>query len=95
MHLQSIYTLHLEYLQSEAYLESSRTSAVEHFCGNSQRVKAVGYLHRRVPWWMLDTMFDRIRILDVTLPYHSSKEVCGEAFHQWSYTRESWTLPAS
>ena len=38
MHLQSTYTPRLQYLQSEARLESSRTSAVDHFCRNSQRV---------------------------------------------------------
>ena len=93
MHLQSTYTLHLQYLQSEAHLESSLTSAVELFCGNSQRVKTVGYFRRRAPSWMLDKMFERIRILNVTLP--SSKKVCREAFHQWSCTRESWPPPAS
>ena len=38
MHLQSTYTPHLQYLQSEVRLESSRTSAVELFCRNSQCV---------------------------------------------------------
>ena len=38
MHLQSTYTPHLQYLQSEARLESSRKSAVELSCRNSQLV---------------------------------------------------------
>ena len=62
MHLQSTYTLHLQHIQSEAHLESSETSAVELFCGNIQRIKAVGYFRRRAPWWMFD------RILNATLP---------------------------
>ena len=37
MHLQSSYSAHLQYLLSEAYLESSRTFAVELFSRNSQR----------------------------------------------------------
>ena len=37
MHLQSTYTPHLLYLQSEARLESIRISAVKLFCRNSQR----------------------------------------------------------
>ena len=43
MHLQSTFTPHLQYLQSEAYLESSKTSAEELFCANSQHVKVVNY----------------------------------------------------
>ena len=43
MDLQSAYTPHLQHLQSEAHLESSRTSAVELFRDNSQSVNAVGY----------------------------------------------------
>ena len=62
LHLQSTYTPHLQPIQSEASLKSSRTSAVELFCGNSQRIKAVGYLRRRAPSWMFD------RILNATLP---------------------------
>ena len=65
MHLQSTYTPHLPYLQSEAHLESSRTSAVEHFCRNSQRVKVIGYFCRRAPSCIFDRMFDRI--LNATL----------------------------
>ena len=57
------------------------------FYRNSGRVKTVGYFCRKAPSWMLHRMFDRI--LYVTLPYHSSKKVCGQAFHHWSYTRES------
>ena len=37
MHLQSSYSAHLQYLLSEAHLESSRTFAVELFSRNSQR----------------------------------------------------------
>ena len=62
MHLQSTYTPHLQHIQSEAHLKSSRTSAVELYCGNSQRIKAVGYFRRRAPSWMFD------RILNATLP---------------------------
>ena len=62
MHLQSTYTPHLQHIQSEAHMESSRTSAVELYCGNSQRIKAVGYFRRRAPSWMFD------RILNATLP---------------------------
>ena len=42
--------------------ESGGIPVVELFCGNIQRVKAVGYFRRRAPTWMLD------RILNVTLP---------------------------
>ena len=66
IHLQSTYTLHFQYLQSEAHLESSRTSAVELFCRNSKCVKAVGYFRRRAPSCIFDRMFDRI--LNATLP---------------------------
>ena len=65
MHLKSTYTPHLQYLQSEVHLESSRTSAVELFYKNSQRVKAVGYFCRRAPSCIFDRMFDRI--LNATL----------------------------
>ena len=63
MHLQSTYTPHLQHIQSEAHMESSRTFAVELYCGNSQRIKAVGYFRRRAPSWMFD------RILNATLPF--------------------------
>ena len=63
---QSTYIPHLQYLQSEAHLESIRTSPVEPFCENSQRVKVVGYFCRRAPSCMYDRMFDRILI--ATLP---------------------------
>ena len=66
IHLQSTYTPHLQYLQLEAHLESSRTSAVELFCRNSKCVKAVGYFRRRAPSCIFDRMFDRI--LNATLP---------------------------
>ena len=45
-HARLIYTPHLQHLQSESHLEFSRTSAIKLFCGNSQRVKAVGYFLR-------------------------------------------------
>ena len=38
MHLQSTYNPQLQYLQSEAHLESSRIFVVELFCRNSQCV---------------------------------------------------------
>ena len=66
MHLQSTYSPHLQYLQLEAHLESSRTSAVEPFRRNSHRVKAVGYFLRRATSCIFDRMFDRI--LNATLP---------------------------
>ena len=66
MHLQSTFTPHLQYFQSEVHLESSRTSAVDFFCRNSQSVKAVGYFGRRAPSCIFDRVFDRI--LNVTLP---------------------------
>ena len=43
-------------------MESSRTSAVELYFRNSQRVKTVGYFRRRAPSWMFN------RILKATLP---------------------------
>ena len=55
------FTPHLQHIQSEAHLESSRTSEVELYCRNSQRIKAVGYFRRRAPSWMFD------RILNATL----------------------------
>ena len=65
MHLQSTYTPNLQHIQSGAHLESSRTSAIELFCGNSQSIKTVGYFRRRAPSWMFD------RILNATLPSNS------------------------
>ena len=65
MHLQSTYTPHLHHIQSEAQMESSRTSAVELYCGNRQRIKAVCYFRRGAPSWMFD------RILNATLPFTS------------------------
>ena len=62
MHLQSTYTPHLQHIQSETHLESSRTSAVELYCGKSQRIKATGCFRRKAPSWMFD------RILNATLP---------------------------
>ena len=62
MHLQSTYTLHLQHIKLEGHMESCRTTAVEFYCGNSQRIKAVGYFRRRAPFWMFD------RIVNVTLP---------------------------
>ena len=60
MHLQSTYPPHLQYLQSQERLESSRASAVEVFCRNSQRVKTVGYFRKKAPSCIFDRMFDRI-----------------------------------
>ena len=62
VHLQSTSISHLQYLQSEAHLESSRTSAVELFWGNSQCVKTIGCFCRKSP----SVMFDRI--LNATRP---------------------------
>ena len=61
MHLQSTHTIHLQHIESEAHLESSR-SLVDLFCRNSERIKAVGYFRRRAPSWMFD------RVLNSTLP---------------------------
>ena len=44
-------------------MESSRTSAVELYYGNSQRIKAVGYFRTRALSWMFG------RILNATLPF--------------------------
>ena len=66
MHLQSTYTPLLQYLQSKAHLESSRTPAVELFCRNSQRVKAVGYFCKRDTSCIFDRIFDRILIATLT-----------------------------
>ena len=44
-------------------MESSQTSAVELYYGNSQRIKAVGYFRTRAPSWMFD------RILNAALPF--------------------------
>ena len=66
MRLQSTYTPHLQYLQLEVHLGSSQAYAVELFCRNSQRVKAVGYFGRRPPWCIFNRMFDRT--LNATLP---------------------------
>ena len=66
MHFQSTYTSHLQYLQSEAHLESIRTSPMELFCENRQRVKAVGCFRRRAPSCMFDRMFNWTLI--ATLP---------------------------
>ena len=65
-HSQFTYNPHLQYLQQETHLESSRTSAAELFCRNSQHVKAVDYFCRRASSYIFDRMFDRI--LNATLP---------------------------
>ena len=44
-------------------MEYSGTSALELYCGNSQRIKAIGYFRRRAPSWMFD------RILNAPLPF--------------------------
>ena len=66
MHLQTTYSPHLQYLQSEVHLESSQTSAVELFCGNSQGVKTVDYFRKRAPSCIFGSMFDKT--LNATLP---------------------------
>ena len=48
------------YLEA-SHLQSVRTPAVELFCRNTQRVKAVGYIREAAPSWMFD------RILSATL----------------------------
>ena len=63
MRLQSTYTPHLQHIQSEAHMESRWTSAVELYCRNSQRIKAVGHFCRRAPSWMFN------RILNATMPF--------------------------
>ena len=65
MHSQYTPTPHLQHIQSETHLESSRTSAVDRFCENKQRIKAVGYFCRRTPSWMFN------RILNAILPNNS------------------------
>ena len=52
-----------------SWIFSGRTTAVELFCGNDQRVKAVSYFRKKAPSWMFD------RILNATLPitYCNSK----------------------
>ena len=49
-------------IQSQAHLESSRISAVQLFCGNRQRIKAVGCFSRRALLQMFDS------VLNATLP---------------------------
>ena len=66
IHLQSSYTPHLQYLQSEMHLESSRAFVGELFSRKRQRVKAVGYFCRRATLCIFDRMFDRI--LNATSP---------------------------
>ena len=65
MHLQSTYTLHLQHIQSDGHLESSRASTVDLFCGYSQLIKVVGYFCKRAPSWMFG------RTLNTTLPSNS------------------------
>ena len=54
MHLQPTHTPHSQRLQSDPHLESGRKSVVELFCGNSLRVKAIGYFRREAPSLMFD-----------------------------------------
>ena len=81
LHLQSSYTPHLQEHQSEAYLESSQTSAVE----------AVGYFRGRAPPWMFD------KILNATLSNNSLwfEEGLRRSFPPMGYTKESRTPAAS
>ena len=44
-----------------SHSEFGRPIAVELFCGNSPRVKAIGYFRRRAPSWIFD------KILNATL----------------------------
>ena len=60
MHLQSTYTPHLQYLQSETHLNLVEHLHHELICRNSQRVKAVGYFCGRAPSCIFDRMFDGI-----------------------------------
>ena len=60
MHLQSTYTLHLQYIKSEAHLESSQTSAVEFFAEIVNVLKSSAVFCRRALSWMFD------RILNAT-----------------------------
>ena len=45
------------YLET-SHSESGRKTAVELFCGNDQRVKAVVYFRRRAPSWMSDMILN-------------------------------------
>ena len=62
INLQFTNTPHWQHIQSEGDLESDRPSVIELFCGNSQRVKAVGCF----PWRAPSCLFDRI--LNTTWP---------------------------
>ena len=55
------YNLMKLYLET-SHSESGRTTVMEPFCGNDQRVKAVDYFCKRAPSWMFDW------ILNATLP---------------------------
>ena len=66
MRVWSTYAQYLQHLQSEAHLESIRTSVVELSCWDSQRVKAASNFHRASPLLMFD------RVLNVTLPNETS-----------------------
>ena len=45
------------YLET-SHSEFSRTTAVELFCGNKERVKAVSFFRRRTPSWMFDRILN-------------------------------------
>ena len=53
MHLHFTHTSHLQLHWSDPHLESDGRSVVELFCGNSQRVKAVGCFCWRAPLLIL------------------------------------------
>ena len=92
MHLQSAATPHLQHLQSEVHLESSRTSVVRPFFANivnMLRPLAIfaEELHRR----SLTGFKER----HCPITYCSSNKVWREAFQHWGYARESPTPHAS
>ena len=61
-------------------MKFSGTSAVELYCGNSQRIKVVGYFRRRAPSWMFD------RILNATLPF--TREIRNIPWNVWRRSPE-------
>ena len=63
-------------------MESSQTSAVELYYGNSQRIKAVDYFRRRAPSCMFD------RILNATLPF--TLKIGNILWNVWRRSRNFW-----
>ena len=79
-------------LVGEGHINSTSNRVQSNICGgafygNSERVKAVGYFCRRAPLRIFDTILNATQHNNLL----SLKMVWGEAFHHWSYTRESWT----